>query len=114
MARTTTTNQVTAAIIRYLNLKVGYSWRNNSVGVWDPQKKIYRKNRGFGFIKGTSDILGIEKDTGRFIAVEVKIGRDKLSPQQKTFLENIQKMGGHAIVARSLDDVIKYFDEQQS
>lgn len=42
---------------------------------------------------------------GRFVAIEVKIGRDRLTKEQVNFGKAVERAGGVAIVARSLDDV---------
>lgn len=55
--------------------------------------------------KGMSDIIGVFR--GRFLAIEVKTERGILAPHQREFLNDIERHGGVAFVARSLDDVIK-------
>lgn len=99
-------NELTKAIIKYLNLNGFFVWRNNTTGVWDEKKSVFRKNAG---INGVSDILGIQNKTGRFIAIEVKHGNDNLSTEQEQFLSDIRRKGGIAIVARKIDDVINEF-----
>lgn len=42
---------------------------------------------------------------GRFVAVEIKIGHDGLKREQANFGKAVERAGGVAIVARSLDDV---------
>ena len=42
---------------------------------------------------------------GRFIAIEVKLDYNKPSPLQAYYIKYIQKLGGLAIEAYSLDDV---------
>ena len=69
-------NQLTNQIIDYIYKNGGYSWKQNSGGVYDKNIGIFRT----GAKKGISDILGIYK--GKFIACEVKIGKDHLSPEQ--------------------------------
>lgn len=104
-------NQATRAILSYLNSDGFFAWRNNTTGIYDPEKKIFRKNAG---LNGVADILGIEKATGRLIAVEVKVGKDVLSPDQKYFLESIRKSGGIAIVAGSAGDVVDQLQSQNT
>ncbi|HEX8196380.1 MAG TPA: hypothetical protein VF571_09345 [Pyrinomonadaceae bacterium] len=53
---------------------------------------------------GTSDITGISP-TGRFIAIECKVGKNKPTELQEAYLEEIKKRGGIARVAYSLEDV---------
>lgn len=61
-------------------------------------------NRGKATLKGVSDILGILKD-GRLLAIEVKVGYNKVTTEQNDFINQINTCGGLAFVARSLDDL---------
>ena len=99
----TATNSLTTAIINYLNASHHFAWRNNTTGVYDPTKKIFRKHHG---LKGIADILGIHRDTGKIICIEVKTGKDKMSEWQKSFQSEINNRGGIYIIAKKLDDVI--------
>lgn len=54
----------------------------------------------YGVGKGGSDLLGINAN-GRFLALEVKEGPDKLSPEQRMFLELVNSSGGYAAEVRS-------------
>lgn len=73
-------------------------WRNN-VGYAAESRVTY------GLAPGSSDLIGIQRGTGRFIAIEVKSARGKLTPEQEAFLALIKNIGGIAIVARSVEDV---------
>ncbi len=53
---------------------------------------------------GTANITGCSKD-GKFIAVECKIAPNKPTELQKSYLEEVKKRGGIALVPYSLDDV---------
>lgn len=53
---------------------------------------------------GIPDILVCWR--GRFVAIEVKCGRDKPTPWQERELAAVMTAGGRSIVARSLEDVI--------
>ena len=55
--------------------------------------------------KGISDIIGFQRETGRFLAVEIKNGKDKLSAEQKVFLEDVKNGGGIAMVIYNMTDV---------
>ncbi len=59
----------------------------------------------FGFV-GCPDVLGQLRD-GRFIGVEVKAPKGKLSTEQSAFLDRIRGAGGVAFVARDLRDVVR-------
>ena len=54
---------------------------------------------------GIADILGIYK--GKFLAIEAKAPHGKLSPHQERFLSIIREQGGIAILAYSVEDVIR-------
>ena len=98
----TTANALTAQALKALDL-AGYNvWRQNNGGVFDPSKKVFRRNSS---TPGISDILGYHRKTGVILAAEVKAGKDKLSEYQKRFLEGIEKSGGVAMVIRTMEDI---------
>lgn len=82
-----------------------FVWKVNTVGVYDPVKKIYRSPKSKHILSGVSDIVGVLD--GKFIAIEVKKKTGKVSEEQRLFIDNIINNGGHADVARSLADAIK-------
>lgn len=108
--------EIVSACIEYLLRRRHFVWRNNtgaqlleskdSDGV--AHSRFFRSG-----IKGSADIIGISKSykagesTGRFIAVECKRPGNKPTPEQLEFLGEIRKRGGYAIVAYSIDDLIK-------
>lgn len=83
------------------------AWRINTMGV-----PIHRKGEEGHFrpapTKGIADVLGIRKRDGRFIAVEVKQPGKKPSDDQEIFLDQVRRKGGIAIVATSIDDILKH------
>ena len=107
--------QIENEILNFLRILGVYCWKNQSVGIYDPVKKVYRRNGNHNHIRGTSDILGIIN--GRFLAIEVKSEIGKLSPEQRVFLAQISNNGGVAFVARSLRDVAvnlsKFFPDHE-
>lgn len=105
-------NSTTTAIITFLNYNGCVARRINTHGVYDAKNQIYRKLQGQA--KGTSDIIGIQKGTGRFIAIEIKIGTDSLSPEQHGFLNDISEGGGIAMIAKSFDDFLKRWEYRKA
>lgn len=100
-------------ILQYLaTIKDCFAWKNHTVGVFDPKKKVFRMPRNRFQIRGVSDILGIYK--GRPLAIEVKSAKGKVSPEQKDFLNKFAEMGGLCFVARSVEDVINEFKKHDS
>jgi penicillin-binding protein-related factor A (putative recombinase) len=97
---------VKKACLEYLKLRGAYVWVNNTGALRD------KKNRPVFFGKvGSSDILGVLPG-GKFIAVECKAPKGRLSDHQIEFLNEIEKMGGVAIIARSVDDIEKVLRKQ--
>ena len=92
-------------ILDYLALRNIFCWLTNISGNWNNLTKSYYKNPRL--MKGVSDILGILPD-GKFLAIECKAEKGKLSEFQETFLNKINAFGGVAIVCRSIEDVDKF------
>lgn len=57
-----------------------------------------------GLCRGSADLVGYTSD-GRFLAVEVKTGRVRVTREQLAFLGAVRMRGGVAGVARSVDDL---------
>jgi len=55
---------------------------------------------------GIPDIIVCHK--GRFVGIEVKAPKGRLTPLQTRTLEQIQASGGSAMVATSVDDVKRF------
>lgn len=90
--------KLTNDIIDFIYRQGGFSWRASSVGIYDEKVKQYRTAPK----KGVSDILAVIPPNGRLIAIEVKIGKDKLRLEQQGFLKNIEHVGGLSFVAKDL------------
>lgn len=103
-------NDVTNAVVKMLNLKGFVAWRQNNGGVYDVKLGSFRK-KGKSEMQGVSDIIGYCKKTGKFMAIEVKIGKDTLSVEQRMFLEDVNKAGGIGLVVKSTDDFLAQYEE---
>jgi hypothetical protein len=95
------TNETTKQILHFLFLKKIYAWRNNTTGIPLP-------NGGFrpAAKKGTSDILGFIPPNGRFLAIEVKTGKDRLREEQIGFIQSVKDSGGIALVVKDFDEFL--------
>lgn len=100
-------NALTRHTLTMLKLKGYHAWRQNNAAVWDPTKKVFRKNSA---THGISDVIGFHKQLGTFIACEIKVGRDKLSEEQEAFISSVNSSGGIGLVIRTMDDVEKLKD----
>lgn len=92
--------ELTNQIIDYVYRQGGYAWRASSVGVYDSKMQKFRAAAK----KGVSDVLVCFM--GNLVAVEVKIGKDRLSDEQVGFMRNIDHAGGHSIVASDFEQFV--------
>lgn len=98
----TTANDLTKTIIFDMyHVREGVAYRINNGAVYDQKRQVYRKGVQR---KGIPDIIGIID--GRFIGVEVKIGRDRQSADQKLIEKEINESGGVYFIAKSYDDYL--------
>lgn len=89
--------------LQYLAMRGCFAWRVNS-GAMRGEYKGKARYVKFNSVPGVSDILGI-REGGQFIAVECKVGTNKLTQDQRMFLLHVMSRGGLGIVAYSIDDV---------
>lgn len=99
-----TANCITANIIRAVNMQPGcVAYRINNVGVWDEAKQVHRRGNTE---KGLPDVIASIR--GRFVAIEVKAGKDRLSEDQKRRAFEIEKAGGVYFECRSTDSFLVF------
>jgi hypothetical protein len=78
--------------------------------------RVFRNNVGqarykgghvvrYGLAPGSADLIGWTPD-GRFLALEVKTPRGRLSAQQAAFLDAVRAAGGVAACVRSADEAL--------
>ena len=106
----TTANELTKTIIWDMyHVRQGVAYRINNGAVYDVKKKVYRKGVQR---KGVPDIIGIIN--GRFFGIEVKIGADRQSADQKEIEREINDAGGVYFVAKSYDDYLNKIAEHDT
>lgn len=88
-----------AAQLLYSNLSSLKSLK----GIFDIIKKCYRKTHE---TPGASDIIGYHKKNARFLAIEVKVGKDTVKPEQQRYIDSINKAGGIGIIAFDNTDAV--------
>ncbi len=76
---------------------------------WIPNS-TFKKIRGSMGMRGILDIIGCWN--GRYVEIEVKTERGRLTPWQKARIEQIRAAGGVAEVVRSLEDVHRLFNQE--
>jgi hypothetical protein len=99
MGRDTPEGLVKSAILDYRRVRGFFAW-NNPTGAAEvrPGQWVH-----FGKV-GSADILGCLPG-GRFLAIECKAEKGRPSGAQREFLNEIERLGGLAIIARSFQEV---------
>ena len=103
-----THGQALSSILTYLRWQPQVAWAqqmNTGIDQTEDTRKDGTTRRRFvryGFV-GCSDIIGQLID-GRLLAVEVKVKRDKPSPEQDAFIAEVNAAGGVAFVAHSIEE----------
>lgn len=97
-------NGLTQSIVKFLNLKGHFASRTSSAGRYLVASKTWIPSTTK---KGYPDITGIIN--GRSIHIEVKYGRDKMSPAQKAVQASIEAAGGFYFVARTFDEFEQWY-----
>ena len=69
------------------------------LGAWEVKHRA-----GLGDRRGVPDVLACYR--GRFVALEIKAPKGRLTPQQTAELEAVRRAGGIAAEVRSLEDVL--------
>ena len=111
MKKQTPEQIVKTAICQWLELKHVFFWLNSSVGIYDPIRKIYRKNNSRYHRNGQPDILGITM-LGTFFGCEVKAPGKKPTPEQQDFITEANARGAICFWADSLDSFISQWEER--
>jgi hypothetical protein len=116
-----TANGLTKCIIDYLQLSDHQAERINTMGRPIDNRKqvtdVLGRTKTIGSMtwgkstatKGSSDISATIK--GRSVKIEVKIGKDRQSKDQKVYQENIEKSGGQYWIVKNFDDFMKKYDD---
>ena len=94
-----------------LRVNSGTFWQGTRV--WDARRNqhiLTDIRPAAGAPKGTSDLIGIRRDDGKFVAIECKTPRGRLREDQKLFIDAILKSNGIAGVARSAEDALKILE----
>lgn len=102
--KTMSESQLVKWCLDYLATRKIFAWRANSGAVTAEYKGKKRFVR-FSGAKGLSDIIGI-LPSGRFLAIEAKVGRNKPTEAQEEFLARVRASGGVAAVVYTPEDMI--------
>lgn len=101
--------EIETQILNVLKIKGLFFFKNNTTGIYDPVKKVFRKKMNKYAINGVSDILGCVD--GRFVAIEVKSKNGKTTLDQKIFQNFINENGGLAFTTNNLKHCLDVLNE---
>jgi len=91
-------NQLQNACLEFLRLRGVMAWRNNTGAVKVGKKQYIRYGH-----PGSGDIFAIP--FGTFLSIECKVRGNSATPIQREWMQAVIDAGGHALVARTIDDV---------
>jgi hypothetical protein len=89
-----TTNNITKAIVNFLDSEGHCAVRVNRTGIWDRKGKFFRKS---GTTKAVLDIHCTLKPHGRSLWIDTKTGTDTPSLEQLQFAKEVAEANGLAI-----------------
>lgn len=105
MRTTNQSNLLTQEILEYCFKNNAFAFRLNTIGVPTPT----------GFrpppTSGLPDIVLIFPPDGRFVGIEVKIGKDKQRPSQVEFERNSTQSGAVYRIVKSFNDFLNLWKE---
>lgn len=102
-----TANQITANIIRVVNMQPKcVAARINVVGIFDKNIGTHRKSNA---TKGVEDVVCCVY--GLYVGFEVKAGNDMQSEYQKRREFEIKRAGGKYYIIRSTDEFLQIFTQ---
>lgn len=127
-------NGLTKFVLSFLESQGVEAWRDNTMGVFDTMraaKMVFEwlasgRKLSMGEVKaglrrcyrksheriGKPDISGFHRRMGGLaVYVEIKVGKDELSPEQKHFLDTARRAGAIALVARNEDQFLQEWRE---
>ncbi len=88
---------------RLLRINAGVAWQGTVIERTEHRLVLARPYAIRLAAPGVSDLIGWTEG-GRFVAIEVKAPRGRLTDEQAAFIELVRRSGGLAGVARSVDD----------
>jgi hypothetical protein len=106
--RDNTANDLTKTIIDFINFSGGDANRINTQGQLRKINGRMKWTHG-STRRGTADIHAIYQ--GRHISIEIKIGNDKQSDEQRKEAERVIKAGGLYFVAKDMESFLEWWQK---
>jgi hypothetical protein len=99
-----TANELTSAVVRFLQLKSHWATRINTMGKYLTHERKWIPGTTQ---RGTADIHTVIN--GRHVSLELKIGRDKMSPDQVETKRQIEASGGVYMVIKTFQEFYDWY-----
>jgi hypothetical protein len=90
---------------RLLRANVGRGWTGKIVAQTHDRLVLSPYRPFHGMPEGVLDLIGFAGP--RFLAIDAKVGRDRLRPAQQRFIDLVIGAGGLAGAARDVEDVAR-------
>jgi hypothetical protein len=101
------------ACLQLLRLRGFLCWRQNQGAARFRSETGRSRFVRFSTMPGVSDVLAVLPPSGRLLAVEVKVGKNRTTPDQEAFLAALQAAGGVAVVIRDIQLLLDLLDRLQ-
>ena len=97
-------NSLTRAVVDYLTLSGHFATRLQSTGTYraDLNRYVPSQQR-----KGMPDVFAVVE--GRAVHIEIKVGKDRLSDDQKQAISDLQQAGASVFVATTFQGFYDWF-----
>ena len=97
-------SKLQTATLKKLQAENIFCWRQNNQPTHDPKMNNgYGGYRAHAGMKGVPDIIAVID--GTFIGIEIKAGKDRMSPDQILFKRMLERNGGKYFVVKNIKDV---------
>lgn len=106
-----TTNNITKGIVNFLLDKGHFVFRVNNGSVYDRKRQTFRR-KGI-HDPALSDVMGVLRPSGVFIAIEIKNSAtgDKPKSRQKDFAREVISRGGIHYFAKTYEEFKSWYDD---
>jgi hypothetical protein len=117
--KATKANELTRAVIKFIQLKGGQAERISVTGRRVDMRKTYTdvlgQQRQIGSVrwikssmqKGSADISATI--AGQSVKIEIKVGRDRIRPEQEIYQQQVEKAGGIYLMIHTFDEFYQWY-----
>ena len=117
--KATKANELTKSIIKFIQLSGGQAERISVTGRRVDMRKTYTdvlgQQRQIGSVrwikssmqKGSADISATI--AGRSVKIEIKVGRDRIRPEQEIYQQQVEKAGGIYLLIHTFDEFYDWY-----